>query len=119
MTYTPTTLLYEAGYNVIDANLIPAQDGTTRGIAQEASRLGDDVPDDALLAAVDHSVGVGVRADGCMGVFGVEVPREGRVAHRVEGPQRVDRHRPHGDADVGVPLLEVVVQPRRHRPSAS
>jgi hypothetical protein len=26
--YTPTTLLYDAGYNVIDANLIPAQDGT-------------------------------------------------------------------------------------------
>lgn len=28
-TYTPTKLLYDAGYNVIDANLIPAQDGTS------------------------------------------------------------------------------------------
>lgn len=27
-TFTPTTLLYDAGYNVIDANLIPAEDGT-------------------------------------------------------------------------------------------
>lgn len=29
VTYTPTTLLYDAGYNVIDADMIPAQDGTT------------------------------------------------------------------------------------------
>jgi hypothetical protein len=28
-TFTPTKLLYDAGYNVIDANLIPAEDGTT------------------------------------------------------------------------------------------
>lgn len=28
-TFTPTVLLYDAGYNVIDANLIPADDGTT------------------------------------------------------------------------------------------
>ena len=27
-TFTPTVLLYDAGYNVIDANLIPAEDGT-------------------------------------------------------------------------------------------
>lgn len=27
-TFTPTALLYDAGYNVIDANLIPAEDGT-------------------------------------------------------------------------------------------
>lgn len=27
-TFTPTTLLYDGGYNVIDANLIPAEDGT-------------------------------------------------------------------------------------------
>jgi Glycosyl hydrolases family 43 len=27
--FTPTKLLYDAGYNVIDANLIPAEDGTT------------------------------------------------------------------------------------------
>lgn len=29
VTFTPVTLLYDAGYNVIDANLIPAEDGTT------------------------------------------------------------------------------------------
>ncbi len=29
ITYTPTKLIYDAGYNVIDANLIPAEDGTT------------------------------------------------------------------------------------------
>lgn len=28
-TFTPTVLLYDAGYNVIDANLIPAEDGTS------------------------------------------------------------------------------------------
>lgn len=28
VTYTPTTLLYDGGYNVIDANIIPAEDGT-------------------------------------------------------------------------------------------
>jgi hypothetical protein len=29
VAFTPTRLLYDAGYNVIDANLIPAEDGTT------------------------------------------------------------------------------------------
>lgn len=28
VTFTPTKLLYDGGYNVIDANLIPAEDGT-------------------------------------------------------------------------------------------
>ena len=28
VTFTPTKLLYDAGYNVIDANIIPAEDGT-------------------------------------------------------------------------------------------
>lgn len=28
-TFTPTTLLYDAGYNVIDADIIPAEDGTS------------------------------------------------------------------------------------------
>ncbi len=27
-TFSPTTLLYDAGYNVIDANIVPAEDGT-------------------------------------------------------------------------------------------